>query len=160
MRRLTSSSAVIVLFATVLACTHSSWRDSQSRPLSSPEQTVLASEQEWVNVALAQDADKFASFLADEYVELAPGARTVDKATWVSAIRSGKTKYESVELSNLIVRVYGDTAVVLGDFTQKATSGGKDNSAAGKYVNTWINRDGRWQLVASGFSTTPTSALH
>ena len=122
-----------------------------------PEQQVLAAEHEWVKVTLAGDADKFASFIGEEYVALTENGRTFDKASWVSDIRSAKTKYESVELSNLVVRVYGNTAaVVRGDFTQKAT--GNHPTAAGKYVNTWVKRDGRWQVVASGFSTMSASA--
>lgn len=76
------------------------------------EQQVLAAEQEWVDVTLAGDADKFASFIGDEYVALTSHGKTFDKASWVSDIRSAKTKYESVKLSNLVVRVYGNTAVV------------------------------------------------
>ena len=160
MHRLAVSLPLICVFVGVLACAHSSPAGSQSPSPQSAEQAVRAAEHDWVDAALAHDADKFASLVADEYIELVPGARTVDKATWVSHIRSGTTKYESVEIFNLVIRIYGNTAVVVGDFSQKATSDGKDRSAAGKYVNTWIRRQGRWQVVASGFSTTPTSAVH
>ncbi len=129
--------------------------ESPSPTASTPEQQVLAAEQAWVDVTLAGDADKFASFIGDEYVALVKDGRTFDKASWVSDLRSAKTKYEWVKLSNLVVRLYGDTAVVRGDFAQKAT--GNHPTAAGKYVNTWVKRDGRWQVVASGFSTVPAS---
>ena len=115
------------------------------------EQQVLAAEQEWVDVTLAGDLDKFASFMGDEYVALIGNGKSFDKATWVSDLRLKKTRYESVKLSNLVVHVYGDTAVVRGEFTQKAT--GNHPTAAGRYVDTWVKRDGRWQVVASGFST-------
>jgi len=120
-----------------------------------PEQQVLAAEQEWVDVTLAGDVDKFASFMADEYVAIVSNGRMFDKATWVSDLRSGRAKYESVKLSNLVVHVYGDTAVVRGDFTQKAI--GNHPSSVGKYVNTWVKRTGRWQVVASGFSSVPAA---
>jgi mannose-6-phosphate isomerase-like protein (cupin superfamily)/ketosteroid isomerase-like protein len=120
-----------------------------------PEQQVLRAEQEWVDATLAGDVDRFASFMGDEYVALVKDGKTFDKATWVSDLRLAKTKYESVNLSNLVVHVYGDTAVVRGDFTQKAT--GNHPTAAGKYVDTWVKRAGKWQVVASGFSTIPPS---
>jgi uncharacterized protein (TIGR02246 family) len=154
MRRARLVTAVFVLLSSVTGLR------AQNPAPASAEQEVIAAEHGWVDAALAHDANAFAAYVADEYVELVPGARTVDKETWVKHIRSGNTKYESVEIHNLVVHVYGNTAVVIGDFSQKATSAGKDRSATGKYVNTWVKRDNRWQVVASGFSTTPTSALH
>lgn len=124
-----------------------------SQTARTPEQEVLAAEQEWVDVTIAGDVEKFASFLADEYIAIVPNGRSFDKTTWVSDLRLARTKYIDVKLSNLVVHVYGDTAVVHGDFTQKAT--GNHPTASGKYVNTWVRRNGRWQVVASGFTQTP-----
>lgn len=72
--------------------------------------------------------------MGDEYVALINNGQTFDKASWVTDLRSGRTKYEYLQLSNLVVRVYGDTAVVRGDYSQKAT--GNHPTSAGKYVNT------------------------
>ena len=148
---------VISIAATVgllVACSHLPSPDPTIT--ASDEQAVLRAEHGWVDAALKGDVEAFASFMADDYLALLPGGRIRDKAIWVSALRAGTSKYESVNLSNLRVRVYGNTAVVFGDFTQKATANGKDNSAAGKYMDTWLKRDGRWQLVASSFSRVPT----
>lgn len=144
---------VAMVLTPLMACSLS--RSLGPTALASEEQAVLHAEHEWVNVTLQGNVDAFSSFMADEYLALLPGGRIRDKATWVSALRAGTSKYESVNLSNLRVRVYGNTAVVFGEYTQKATADGKDNSAAGKYVDTWIKRDGRWQVVASGFSRIP-----
>lgn len=75
-----------------------------------------------------------------------------DKASWVEGVRSGAYKYESVEIRNLNVRLHGSTAVVTGEYTQKATLNGQDYSARGAYVTTWQKRNGRWLAIASGFS--------
>jgi hypothetical protein len=47
------------------------------------------------------------------------------------------------------VRVFGNTAIVTGGDTEKSTYKGKDSS--GKYVWTdvFVNRNGKWQAVAS-----------
>ena len=140
-----------VLF--LLSCSTS--EVSKSSSSKSDIDAVLRAEHEWVDVTLKGDADAFASFMADDYHALLTGARVRDKATWVAGVRAGTTTYQSVNLSNLRVQLYGDTAVVFGDYTQRATSGGRDNSATGKYVNTWIKRNGRWLVVSSGFSRVP-----
>jgi mannose-6-phosphate isomerase-like protein (cupin superfamily)/ketosteroid isomerase-like protein len=119
-----------------------------------PEQEVLAAEQEWVDVTLAGDVDKFAAFMGDEYVALIKNGETFDKATWVADLRSARVKYEYVRLTNLVVRVYGNTAVVRGEFAQKAT--GNHPTTSGRYVDTWVRRGGRWRVVASAFSSFPS----
>ena len=121
------------------------------------EREVIDAEHEWVRVTLKGDADAFASFLADDYVELNSSGRFVDKATWTNGIRTGGTRYDTVELHDLHVRFpRSDVAVVTGAFTQTGVSGGKDNSHAGVYVNTWVRIGGHWQVVSSGFVRPPS----
>ena len=130
--------------------------DSAARAIA--EREVLAAEHEWVRVALVGDADAFASFLADPYVELNPDGSFVDKTTWTEGIRSGRSHYESVDLRNLRVRFpTPDVAVVTGAYTQKAIRYGKDNSDSGVYVNTWVRMRGRWVVVSSGFAPPPAA---
>ncbi len=66
-------------------------------------------------------------------------------------VRTGRAKYESVELSNLKVHFHRDVATVTGEYSQKGTTEGKDNSAIGVYVDTWMKRNGHWQIVSSVF---------
>ena len=105
-----------------------------SRAQTSVESELIALEHKWIDATLKGDA------------------RIRGKAEWVDGVRSGRLRYESVTLRNLKVRLYGDTAVVTGEYTQKATSDGQDYSARGAYATTWLNRGGRWQAIASGFS--------
>jgi ketosteroid isomerase-like protein len=121
---------------------------------------LLASEKAWADAAVNGDADRMASYMADEYIELAwePADKatpahwsTQTKAEWVGSVRSHKDVYTSVELRNLAVHLQGNLAVVTGEYSQKGTSGGKDISATGTYANTWVKRHGRWLVVHSVF---------
>jgi ketosteroid isomerase-like protein len=129
---------------------------SQAESLPDSQKELIAMEHRWIDATIKGDADAFASFMADQYVAVVSNARIRDKATWVEGVRSGGLKYESVELRNLKVRLYGDTAIVTGEYTQKATSNGQDYSARGAYVTTWLKRNDRWQAIASGFSRSTT----
>ncbi len=116
------------------------------------EREVLEAEHEWVRVTLKGDANAFASFIADGYAVLRSSGQFVDKATWVNAIRSGGTRYETVELRDLQVRFpRDDVAVVTGGYSQTGIADGRDNSRTGVYINTWIRVGSRWQVVSSGF---------
>ena len=142
----------IVAGVLLASCMTLNTSSSTIRAQGNAERELIAMEHKWIDVTVQGDADAFASFMAEEYVAVVANARIRSKAEWVEGVRSGGLKYESVELRNLKVRLYGDTAVVTGEYTQKATSGGQDYSARGAYANTWLKRRGRWQAIASGFS--------
>ena len=61
---------------------------------------------------------------------------------------SGTFKYESRDISDLSIRVYGNAAVVTGRSTQKGTENGKDYSGAYRFTRVYIKQRGRWQTVA------------
>jgi len=121
---------------------------------------LLENEQAWAKAAVDGDADRMASYMTDDYVELAwePAAQSVPahwsttgKTEWVASVRSRKDVYTSVELHNLTVHIQGTLAVVSGEYSQKGTRGDKDISATGIYVNTWTKRGHRWLVVHSVF---------
>jgi ketosteroid isomerase-like protein len=121
---------------------------------------VVASERAWAKAAADDNAAKMAGLMADDYVEIAmetdPGTKnsrwvTTDKAEWVNLVRSGREKYQSVELRNLKVYFHADIATVSGEYSQTATKDGKDISESGVYVDTWVRKNGKWQVVSSVF---------
>lgn len=147
------ASSTLFLAVALFSPAHSQQAPQNPLARAQAEKEVLDAEHEWVRVTLQGDADAFASFLADDYVELGSSGRFVDKATWTAGIRAGTTHYEAVELRDLKVRFpRPDVAVVTGSFSQTAVAGGKDNSHDGVYINTWVRMDGRWRIVSSGFA--------
>ena len=121
---------------------------------------LMADEHAWAQAAVDGDIEKFSGYMSDGYEELyvVPATAkkntvwgTSDKASWVALLRSKREKYASVKLRNLKVYLRGEIAIVTGEYSQKATSGGKDNSSSGLYVDTWMKTRGRWQLISSVF---------
>jgi ketosteroid isomerase-like protein len=121
---------------------------------------LLANEKAWAKAPVDGDADRMASFMADEYLELIwePAAPTVaahwtatTKDTWVEKVRHHTEVYSAVELKNLTVHLQGSIAVVTGEYSQAGTNDGKDNTSAGIYTNTWVKKKGRWLVIQSVF---------
>jgi len=54
-------------------------------------------------------------------------------------------------------RIYRNTAVETGRFSDTGTYKGKPFSETGRYTTTWIYRDGRWKIVADHTSPIPDS---
>ena len=75
------------------------------------------------------------------------------KAEIVSGFKSGSFKYQSREISDLNVRVYGKAAVVTGRSIQKGTENGKDYSGDYWFTRVYAKQGGRWVTVA--LQTTP-----
>jgi ketosteroid isomerase-like protein len=56
------------------------------------------------------------------------------------------------------VRMYGDTALIVGVTHIRGKAGGEAFAADFRYTDTWILRDGRWRLAASHASRLPDAA--
>ena len=70
------------------------------------------------------------------------------KSEIVKGFRSGSFKYESRQISDLTIRVYGDTAVVTGRSNQKGTENGKDYSGDYRFTRVYVWQKRRWLTVA------------
>lgn len=126
----------------------------------SVESLLMERERAWAQSSVDRDIALFRSLMADDYVELiqqpATGAQkstweSATKDSWTELLRSGHEHYEFVKLFNLKIYLQGDVATVSGDYSQKGTKNGADNSYDGSYVNTWVKRRGVWLLINSTF---------
>jgi ketosteroid isomerase-like protein len=70
------------------------------------------------------------------------------RADIVAGFKSGSYKYEARQLSDVQVRVYGDTAVVTGRALQQGVENSKDYSGENRFTRVYVKRQGRWVSVA------------
>ena len=59
----------------------------------------------------------------------------------------------STTTSDMKVRVYGDTAVVMGKSTAKGSIGGRELKGPVMFTRVYVKKNGKWQSVA--FQQTP-----
>lgn len=86
---------------------------------------------------------------ADDIIDTDPAGNVTSKAQDKQASSSGDLKFESIEPSDMQVNVYGNTAVVAGLVEVKGTFKGQDIGGKYRFTDTWVNRNGKWQEVAS-----------
>ena len=67
----------------------------------------------------------------------------------VADVKSGALVFESMQINDLKVRVYGDAAVVFGLETEKSKYKGEDTSGQYRFTDTFVKRNGHWLYVAS-----------
>lgn len=63
--------------------------------------------------------------------------------------------YEEFRNHDQQVRLYGDTALIVGITSIRGRAGGEPFTANFRYTDTWIHRDGKWLLAASHASRLP-----
>jgi ketosteroid isomerase-like protein len=93
---------------------------------------------------------------ADDYVFVNAYGQLSDKATTMNNIKTGNIKITANEVSDMKVRVYGNTAVVTGKASTKGTIGGRDVKSPMMFTRVYVKKDGKWQSVA--FQQTPIVA--
>ena len=81
--------------------------------------------------------------------------KTITKAEAIADLKAGSSTSQSVELGPMTVRVFGNTAVVMGSDTEKSTYKGKDSSGKYAWMDVFVNRNGKWQPVASESTKLP-----
>jgi hypothetical protein len=76
--------------------------------------------------------------------------RTLDETAQARAEieKIGSFKYSAREVSDLVIRVYGDSAVVTGRARQAGTENGGDYGGENRFTRVYVKRNGRWITVA------------
>ncbi|MET0555368.1 MAG: nuclear transport factor 2 family protein [Vicinamibacteria bacterium] len=95
------------------------------------------------------------SFLGDGFTLTNGSGEVTSREETLAEVRKGEPRYQVFRNSGMRVRLYGDTAVVLGITTVKGTSGGKPFAAELAFTDTLVKRAGRWVIVASHASRAP-----
>jgi ketosteroid isomerase-like protein len=155
---------LIVCLFLVLPVSFGAWRAppavAATANTGTTEQIVEARSRAWAKAAVDGNAAYFRTFATDDYVELwvDPATKTQpahwhvrSRDEWADTLRTGKVKYQSVELKNTRVHVNGDIATFTGEFTQKAVRNGTETDQSGFFVETWAKRGGEWLAVSSVF---------
>ena len=115
----------------------------------SVEDTLIQVEHDWGNALLKADVAAWSRFLGDDWVLTYSDGSLVTKPMALADLKEGALRIESFRLDDMKVRVYGDTAVVTGQITEKSKFRDKDTSGVRRFTDVFVKRDGRWQAVAS-----------
>jgi ketosteroid isomerase-like protein len=109
---------------------------------------VVDMERQAKEASLRRDADFSLRTLADDYVAITPLGQVTTKQETVSARKSAQLRYDAINVSDMVVRVYGDTAVVTARADVKGHQLGEDFSGPYRYTRVWVRHTGHWQAVS------------
>ena len=144
MKLLTTSASAILIFVTSACAQKAPARSSDAKA----KDEILQLERERNQAILHGDAAALERMTADDYTFITLRGELRTKAEIVQGFKSGSFHYDSREISELNVRVYGSTAVVTGRSNQKGQENGKDYSGDYRFTRVYSKQGGRWQTVA------------
>lgn len=107
-----------------------------------------AFEQRLAETWKAGDCAGWGDMLAPEWSVIHITGRIISKAEAVELCKSPHQAIESQKVDEIVVRPYGDSAVVTGR-TTVVTGGASAVTVSLRFTDVFERRNGRWQIVAS-----------
>jgi ketosteroid isomerase-like protein len=117
----------------------------------SVEATLKDNENRWEASYAAHDSSVAQSLVASDFTGVYWDGRVMSKSGVISEIKKDKDTYKSAVNEKLAVHTYGPgVAVVVGTSREKGTAkDGKPFDRTFRFTDTWMQRGGQWQCVAS-----------
>jgi ketosteroid isomerase-like protein len=115
----------------------------------SREEAVLQFERDWVAAGMNNDIQWMRRMLTDDFAEIDLTGKLNSKSDHIAQFMSGQFKLQSLVLSDLLVRIYGDVAVVTGTAHNKGTKDGRDISGIYSFTDVLLFRGGTWKVVST-----------
>lgn len=114
------------------------------------EQELVQRTQELYDAVAAGNQAPWKRYFADDCIFSDEKGRTMDKSKLVADITPLPTGYSGViKLEHVQSRIYDEVAILSYDANEAETIFGQKLSARYHITDTWLRRDGTWQIVAS-----------
>jgi ketosteroid isomerase-like protein len=113
-----------------------------------PKQQVIDLERQAREATLKRDPEFSERTLSDDYVAITPLGQVINKSDTINARRSGQLRYDSIDVTEMVVRLYGNTAVVTARAEVRGRDLGEEFNGPYRYTRVWVKRNGRWQTVS------------
>lgn len=111
------------------------------------ESRIIALERVRVLAYETKDLKVLDEMLDESFVSVDPKGRVRRKAEVLESIQVSDSPHFS--LGAMIVRVHGDTAIITGMYQMKTMERRKPAPGKGRFVDTWLHKNGRWMAIAS-----------
>jgi len=93
------------------------------------------------------DSDTLERLLTDDFRGVGPLGFVLTKQQWIGRYRSGALEPTAFDLSDVLVREYGDTAIVLAASTQEGSYNGHPANGEFRLTLVLVKADTSWQVA-------------
>lgn len=118
-------------------------------------------EEKWRSAILSGDTAAMDSLLADDYMAITASGTLQTKAQSLDNLRSGRTHFTSLEITDRKVRFYGSTALVTSLAEVQGTSTEGPIQGSFRFTRVYVkDATGKWKIVSFEASSVRETEEH
>jgi ketosteroid isomerase-like protein len=106
----------------------------------------------WAEAESQSDADALDTLMTADCTLIGPAGFVLNRQQCLERYRTGGLRTEAFDWSDVAVREYGPTTVVVGVVTQQASYQGRDASGRFRATQIAVRQDGMWKCAGLQFS--------
>ena len=113
------------------------------------ESKLLVLERMWNEAQVNRDAAALEALVSSKFVNTEYDGEVSNKQRFLADIKDPLFKPAVANIQDVKMNFFGDTAVITGTYHTSGTYQGKPYDHVGRFTDTWISDNGRWECVAS-----------
>jgi ketosteroid isomerase-like protein len=113
------------------------------------ESKLMVLERLWNEAQVNRDSAALDALVSSRFVNTEWDGEISDKQKFLADIRDPRFKPAQANIQDVKMNFFGETAVVTGIYHTQGTYQGKSYDHVGRFTDTWVFDQGKWQCVAS-----------
>jgi hypothetical protein len=113
-------------------------------------ETIRKLQDEFDHAELHADIETLQRLLTDDFLSIGPKGFMLDKQEWIN--RHVHFRYDTLDTSDMDIRLYDNTAIVRNILTNTATYNDEHVEFTLRVSQVWVEQGNEWRLAAIQFS--------
>ncbi len=141
-------------FALIVFCFLSvaAWGQASAEPGTAA--AIRALEKQWT-VGQARNDSRTLDMIFDDALVYVEYGRLVSKGEYLARIKTQAPGQDQISMEPMAVRTFGNTAIVVGSYTESQLIRGTRTRQQWRFVDTWVYKKQGWVLVAAATAPVP-----
>jgi ketosteroid isomerase-like protein len=110
---------------------------------------ILALEHAWDQALERGDVKALSAIFDNSLVYVDYDGSLLTKADYLGRVKANTTHIAQIVAEDMSVRMFGDTAIVVGTYRLKGIENGKPYLRRGRFTDTWVLMGRNWICVGS-----------
>jgi hypothetical protein len=110
---------------------------------------ILLLENAWNQAEVKHDMEALNLLLADTFTYTDDDGSFMNRSEWLTHVKNGVDQYEQLGNTAMTVHVYGNAAIVTGEYHEKIKIRKTAVLQSGRFTDIWIKKNGEWKCAAS-----------
>ena len=146
---------IVLVTLIVASCGLASAQQAQQPNLTKAEEEVRKLERQWLDAYEQNNSEAMDRIVADDFTITFPNGAIQTKPQLMAMIRAPRRAAQPrmrFSTEDVQSRTYGDTVILMGRVITEYERDGKTVKEQSRYTDTYVQRKGGWQVVASHLS--------